>query len=165
MQESLTQLQRSRMPSMSSDDENSSRAFTSSADKRQFERNDMEESDQSDDAVGEEVEITEGGWICRVERFQKHVDTTGRIHLHHARKEHSSPGWNQGMADTRTAERLKPGQVEKKVQQSIISCINHSSKSRKKGFIESETYIEIKSPLILDYLWQNTSYDQQVRYL
>ena len=160
--EDFTQPYRSRMPSTSSDDEISSRAFTSSAEKMQVERNDIQESYQSDDALGEGVEITEGGWICRVERFQKHVDSRGRIHLRHPRKEHSSPVRNQDLAAARKPEGLDPGQVEKSVQQSIISCVHHTAKSKKKDFIESETYIEIKSPLILEFLRNNTSYEQQV---
>ena len=165
MQESLTQPRRSRMPSMSSDDEIvvsrrvPTEAFRSSAEKTQVEWKDIQESHQSDDVLGEDVEITEGGWICRVERFQKHVDSRGRVHF---RKEYSSPGWDQDMADARKPEKLNPDQVEKNVQQSIISCIYHTTRRRDKGFTEPETYIEIKSPLILEVLRKNTSHGQQV---
>lgn len=160
---------RSRMPSTSSDEYIPVRhrvtieASTSSAEGEQVEWEDFEESHQNDDALGEDVEITEGGWICRVERFEKHVDSRGRVHLRHPREEPSLPVWDQGMADARKPERPNPGQVEKNVQQSIISCVHQTTRPKKKGLIESETYIEIKSPLILEVLRKNTSYEQQVR--
>ena len=155
LQIQIPQPRRAGMPSMSSDDE----SITWSAERVQVE---LEESDQSDDALGEDVEITEGGWICRVERFQKKVDSLGRIHLFRLRKEHSSPVWDQDTGDARKPEGLNQDQVEKNVQQSIISCIYHTTRSRDKDLIEPETFIEIKSPLILEVLRKNTSYGQQV---
>ena len=164
IQESLSQPRRSRMASMTFDDEieirspASSVSSTSSAERMQVEWKDIQESDQSDDAPGEDVEITEGGWICRVERFQKLVDSRGKIHL---RKKRSSPIWDPKLAYARKPEGSDPDQVEKNIQRSIISCVHYTSK-RHAGFIESETYIEIKSPLILEVLRKNTSYGQQV---
>ena len=162
MQEPFMRPRRSRMPSMSSDDESGVRhrvlteASTSSEESMQVEGENSQESDQSDDALEKDVEITEGGWICRVERFQKHVDSKGRIRFRHPRKD---------MADARKPERLNKDQVEKNVQRSIISCICHTTRRRHRrhqDYIESETYIEIKSPLILEVLREYTSYGQQV---
>ena len=168
MQEPFMRPRCSRMPSMSSDDDFGVRhlfpteASRFSEESMQVEGEDSQEGDQSDDALGEDVEITEGGWICRVERLQKYLGSRGRIHFRHLRKEHSSPVWDQDMADARKPERLNKDKVEKNFQQSIISCIYHTTTSRHGEFIEPETYIVIKSPLLLEVLRKNTSYGQEV---
>ena len=159
-QESLTQPRHSRMMSMSSDAEIKyhhpvpTEASTSAAERTQAELKYIQESDNSDDALGEDVEITEGGWICRVEQFEKHVDSEGHVHFRHPRKEHR--------ADAREPEILNQDQKEKNVQRSIISCISHTTRDQFKVYIERENYIEIKSPLILEILRRQTSYGQQV---
>ena len=169
MQVSLTQpRRRPRIPSMSSDDEivlchpDPTEASTSAAERTQVEGRYIQESDHSDDALGEDVEITEGGWICRVQRFEKRVDSRGGIHFRRPRKEHTSPVLDQDMADAREPERLIQDQKEKNVQRSIISCISHTTSDQDEEYIEPETYIEIKSPLILEVLRRQTSYGQQV---
>ena len=170
MQEPFTRPRRSRMSSMSFDDEFVDRhrvpieASTSSEDSTQVEGEDSQESDQNDDALGKDVEITEGGWICRVERFQMYLSSRGRIRFRHLRPEHSSPIRNQDMADPRKPETLDQDKVEKKIQQSIISCIYHTDTIRDghEAFTVSGTDIEIKSPLILEILRENTSHGQEV---
>ena len=160
MQESLMQPRRPEIPSMSSDNDIMlhhpvpTEASTSAAERTQVKEDYIPESDHSDDALGEDVEITEGGWICRVEQFEKRVDYEGRTHFRHVRKDH--------MADARELERLNQDQKEKNVQRSIISCISHTTRPQGKVHIETETYIEIKSPLILEVLRRQTSYGQQV---
>ena len=146
------------LSSISSDEE----ASTYFTEKEQVEWEDIPEAYQNDDACEEGVEITEGGWICRVEHFRKRVDRRGHVHLRQLRKERSSRAWDQDMADAHKPDGLKPEQMEKNVGQSIISCIHHTTRSRHRGFFESETYIEIESPLILEVLRKNTSYEQQV---
>ena len=168
MQEPFTRPR--RLPSMSFDDEFVDRhrvpieASTSSEESMQVEGEDSQESDQNDDALGKDVEITEGGWICRVERSQKYVGSRGRIHFRHLRPEHSSPIRDQDMEDAHKPERLDQDKVEKKIQQSIISCIYHTTTFRDghEAFTASGTYIEIKSPLILEILRENTSHGQEV---
>ena len=155
-------------PSMSSDEDivigrpvpiKASAYFTEG---EQVEWEDIPEGYQNDDACEEGVEVTEGGWICRVEHFQKRVDSRGHVHLRRLRKEHSSPAWDQDGAEAHKSDGLDLDQVEIKVQQSIIWCIHHTTKLKHEEFIESETCIEIKSPLILEVLRENPSYEQQV---
>ena len=114
------------------------------------------ESDLDVDAFAENVEITEGGWICRVERFEKHVDSRGRITYHHPPKRSSPPPVNHDLRDARNAETLEPDETESDVPQSIIAYFHHAAKSSSR--FEPEIYIEIKSPLILEVLRQNESH-------
>lgn len=116
------------------------------------------ESDLNDDASLENVEITEGGWICRVERFEKHVDSHGHITYHHAPKESSPPLVNRDLRDAPNAETLEPDPTESDSLQSIISYFHHTVKSITGSLIEPEIYIEIKSPLIIEVLRQAKSY-------
>ena len=42
-----------------------------------------EESDQlNENTIANDVEVTEGGWVCRVDRFEKLVDSAGRTHYY-----------------------------------------------------------------------------------
>lgn len=123
---------------------------------------DSQESDQDDDALAEDVEITEGGWICRVERFEKHVDSVGRVHYRRPRKENSSPVVDQDVTDAQKPVILDQGETSHYVQQSIISYFSHPAKTDFKDLIDPDMYIEIKSPLILEVLRENTSYGQGV---
>lgn len=122
---------------------------------------DSQESDQDDNALAEDVEITEGGWICRVERFEKHVDSEGRVHYRRPRKENSSPVVDQDVTDAQKPVTLDQGEKDNYVQQSIISYFSHSTKTDSKDLIDPDMYIEIKSPLILEVLRENTSYGQE----
>ena len=125
-----------------------------------------EESDQSndsdDDPLAADIEITEGGWICQVERFEKYVDYEGRISYRHPQVKRSSPLVNQDLTDARKAETREQGEKQLTVQQSIISYVRHTAKIRHRDYIEPEVFIEIKSPLILDVLRKNTGYEQHV---
>ena len=116
------------------------------------------ESDLDDDASAENFEVTEGGWICRVERFEKHVDSQGSITYRHPPKETTPPPMKQDLIDARYAESLEPDEIERDAKQSIISYFHHAAKSSSGDFIEPEIWIEIKSPLILEVLRQNKSY-------
>ena len=120
------------------------------------------ESDQDDDALAEDAEITEGGWICRVERFGnvKNVDSRGRIYHRRRQKEKTSPAGHQ---DSTNAP--KPKKRDHDVPQSIISYFQrtpHRVSRTRRGRIQLEIYIEIKSPLILEVLRQNATYGLEV---
>ena len=116
------------------------------------------ESNPYDDAAAENVEITEGGWICRVERFEKHVDSRGHTTYCRPPKESSPPLVNQDLKDARNAETLETDESENDVPQAIIIYIHHVAKSKSGDLIEPEIYIEVKSPLILEVLRQSKSY-------
>ena len=102
-----------------------------------------------DDTLTEDVEITAGGWVCRVERFEKFVDSSGRIRYYRQRKESPSP-------------LAKKDKTKESIQQSIISYFHHTTKTRTEDLIDPDIYIQIKSPLILEVLRKNTSYGHQV---
>ena len=111
------------------------------------------EINTDDDALAEDIEITEGGWICRVERFEKHVDSQRRIIYRHPPKKSSAPPANQDFKDARKAETLEQGKIKKDVQQSIILYIRHIPKtSSRRDLIEPEVFIKINSPLIREVL-------------
>ena len=116
------------------------------------------ESDLDDNTSAENFEITEGGWICRVERFEKHVDSQGYVTYHHPRKETSPPPVSQDSSDIQYAEAVEPDEIERDVKQSIISYFHHAAKATSGDLIEHEIWIEIKSPLILEVLRRNKSY-------
>ena len=118
-------------------------------------------TDHSDDALPEEVEITEGGWVCQVERFEKRVDSRGRIRYCHPREEKSSPIANQDLIDPEKPQILGKNKAEKAFQQSIISYFSHTIQDFR-DLIDPDIYIEIKSPLILEVLRKNASYGQKV---
>ena len=115
-----------------------------------------------DDTLTEDVEITPGGWICRVERFEKLVDSSGRTHYQRQRKKSPSPLVDQDLAEAKKPEKKKKYKLERNVKQSIIDYIHHISKTDSKDLIDPDIYIEIKSPLILKVLRENTSYGHQV---
>ena len=116
------------------------------------------ESGSTDDASVESAEITEGGWICRVERFEKHVNSRGHITVRHPHKRSSRPLVNRELRNTQNTETLQRHETERRVPGSIISYIHHAVKSRPRDHIEPEIYIEIHSPLIIEVLRQNNSY-------
>lgn len=99
---------------------------------------DSQESDQDDDALAEDVEITEGGWICRVERFEKHADSVGRVHYRRPRKENRSPVVDQDLTDAQKPVTLDQGEKDNYVQQSIISYFSHATKIDSKGLIDPD---------------------------
>ena len=118
-------------------------------------------TDHSDEALPEEVEITEGGWVCQVERFVKRIDSRGRIRYCHDREEKSSPIANQDLIDPKKPQILGKNKAEKAFQQSIISCFSHTRMDFG-DLTDPAIYIEIKSPLILEVLRKNARYDQKV---
>ena len=119
-------------------------------------------SQPSDDAIPENVEITEGGWVCQVERFDKRVDSRGRIRYRHPRKERSSLLTNQDSTDPQEPQISSQNKAEKTCRQSIISYFSHTTKTDPNDLIDPDIYIEIKSPLILEILRGNSSYTQKV---
>ena len=115
-----------------------------------------------DDTLTEDVEITPGGWVCRVERFEKFVDSSGRIRYHRQRKESPSPLVDQDLAEAKKPRKSKKDKTKENIQQSIISYFQHTTKTNSEDLIDQEVNIQIKSPLILKVLRKNTSYGHQV---
>lgn len=115
-----------------------------------------------DDTLTEDVELTPGGWICRVERFEKIVDSSGRIRYNHQRKESPSPVMDQDLAEAKKPEKSKKDKPKKIVEQSIISYFHQTTKTNSNDLIDPDVYIQVKSPLILEVLRKNTSYGHQV---
>ena len=130
-------------------------------------RDSFEEPQESyqddDDVLAGDITITEGGWICRVERFEKYVDSRGRIHYQRPPKETTLPFLDQDLAGSQEPQILQEDEAKKEVQQSIISYVHYTTKANSRGLVEREAYIEIKSPLILEVLRENANYDQAVR--
>ena len=115
-----------------------------------------------DDTLTEDVEITPGGWICRVERFEKYVDSSGRIRYHRQRKESPSPLVDQDLAEAKRPGKSKKDKTKENIRQSIISYFYHTTKNTPEDLIDLDIYIQIKSPLILKVLRKNMSYGHQV---
>ena len=120
------------------------------------------ESGQEDDTLAEDAEITEGGWICRVERFGnvKNVDSRGQIYRHRPRKGKTSPHVHQDLTNV-----PKPEKREHDVTRSIISyfqCTRHRVSRLDRYPLGLEIYIEIKSPLILEVLRRNATFGLEV---
>ena len=114
------------------------------------------------DTPTEDVEVTPGGWVCRVERFEKFVDSSGRIIYHRQRNESPSPLVDQDLAEAKNPRKSKKDKTKKNIQQSIISYFHHTTKTNSEDLIDPDVYIQIKSPLILKVLRKNTSYGHQV---
>ena len=130
-------------------------------------QNDCEEPQESyqddEDVLADDITITEGGWICRVERFEKHVDSRGQVHYKRPPKETVSSFSNRDLASSQELQNLQENKVKKKVQQSVISYVYFTTRASSSGLFEPEASITIKSPLILENLRENASYDQEVR--
>ena len=119
-----------------------------------------------DDPIAEDIEITEGGWICRVEEYEKEVDDDGAIRYSHPRphkRRESSPA----VHDSRDSQEPLIPQVNQarpanQVPKSIITHYHQLMKPQKNALITHENYIEIESPLILGILREKPNYDQEV---
>lgn len=123
----------------------------------------QESSQDDDDALGDDITVTKGGWICRVERFEKHVDSRGRVHLRRPPKDTTLPFPNQDLSSSQEPQNLQEHKRKKKVQQSIISYVYNTTKARSSGLVEREAWITIKSPLILEVLREIANHDPEVR--
>ena len=130
-------------------------------------QDDYEEPQESyqddDDVLADDITITEGGWICRVERFEKHVDSSGRVHYQRPPKETVLSFPNQDLASSQEPQNLHENKEKKEIQQSIISYVYHTTEADPNGLIECEAFITIKSPLILEVMRENANYSQEVR--
>ena len=140
----------------------SNSSYTSDSSESSQDDDGFAESDQDDDAPAEDAEITEGGWICRVERLGnvKSVDSRGRIYHRRRQKEKTSSRVHQDSTDA-----PKPKKRDHDATQSIISYFQrtpHRVSRRLSGRIELEIYVEIKSPLILEVLRRNATYGLEV---
>lgn len=161
---SVTVRRSTRLP-VDSETETSQTSQTShSSESSKDDDQDPQQSVSDDDEVAEDVEITEGGWICRVARFEKHVDSRGRVHhvKDSRRKESSAPVANQDVTDGQKPAKSDGDETKNRVKQSIIRFFRHATKTNSKKLIHPEMYIEIKSPLILEVLRRNMSYEKEV---
>lgn len=151
-----------RLPLDSPDTDDSAPIIPRRAEVRSYK---SRESYQDDDSsLADDITITEGGWICRVERFEKHVDSRGHIHYLRPPKKTTLPFLNQDSAGSQEPQNLHQDKVKKGAQQSIISYVHYNTEAGPSGLVELEAYIEIKSPLILQVLRENANYhDHEVR--
>ena len=130
-----------------------------------------------------DIEVTEGGWICRVERIEKRVDSAGRSHYYHEENQAdlldrflevdpaSGPHFTS-LTQHPNRVRMQEGKVQddkvqeekvqKDVRRSIILHYYYITKNRG-GLVEPGAYIEIRSPLILKFLRENAKFDEEVR--
>ena len=119
--------------------------------------------DSSDkDNITSDVEITEGGWICRVERFEKYFDSHSRTDLRHGRAKEPLPYMNQAVPNPSEQRYSKNDGGKKNPRQSIICYYRHIPKARE-GIVQPYEYITINSPLILEVLRANAKFGQEVR--
>ena len=119
-----------------------------------------------DDALAKGIEITEGGWICKVEQFED-VVSRGDPRYRHLRP-HKKRSSSQEPNEAGPA---------KQVLQSIIIHYHHPTIRHETDVFDDrgrsvsqtsrfpENYLEIKSPLILDVLRAKATYDQEVCYM
>ena len=115
----------------------------------------------SDDILPDDVEITEGGWICYVEEFEKDVNSSGGNQFRHARKRDASAFTNWRSSDSPTQNAFDSDQLGKNVAKSVISFFHYFFRKNSRGDDPwLEAYIKIKSPLILKVLCENVKYDK-----
>ena len=115
--------------------------------------------DSSDeDEFTNDVEITEGGWICRVKRFEKYVDSYGRTHLYRGHVKDPTPHIDQTV-QTPSEQQYSKSDGGKK---SILYYYRHTPKARR-GIVEPDEHITINSPLILEVLRSKATFGREVR--
>ena len=109
--------------------------------------------DEDDNNFPESQIPTSREWICQVERLEKQVDSRGRSHYYPARKLKDSSTRkeaSEGVQKTPASTHNKP--QDKKKGSIIAHVYNPGSRSHASAFLEPESYINIRSPLILKVL-------------
>ncbi|KAL8827249.1 MAG: hypothetical protein Q9191_003302 [Dirinaria sp. TL-2023a] len=137
------------MIDVTSDDSNSSLASSKAQ---------SQETLQSDEA--DDVETTEGGWICRVQRLEKRLDSHGRTRYHRLREKTRLPHLNEDIPSPLNQQSSEEDGEQQSRRLSIISYVYDITDSYK-GRVETEIYIEIRSPLILGVLRENAKFYQE----
>ncbi|KAL9632751.1 MAG: hypothetical protein Q9164_005124 [Protoblastenia rupestris] len=92
-------------------------------------------------------------WICQVERFEKQVDSRGRSQYYPARKPKDSSSRKEApevLQKTQTSTHNKPQDQEKGAV--IAHIYDPGTRNHASSFLEPESYIDIRSPLILEVL-------------
>jgi len=126
----------------------------------------------NESTIGNDTEITEGGWICRVERIEKHDDFNRRNYYYRegkqikVEKDESQEDlvveerrWLEDEIQTMKRQKHK---VQKDVRRSIIAYYYYITKKRG-SFFDLEAYIKIRSPLIMKVLRENAKLNREVR--
>ena len=110
----------------------------------------LEKAGNEDVAIEDDVEVTEGGWMCQTQRYEKFVGSKGReIVLKRMSKKEQLARRSTNLKDIPKLD----NQDEKPLRQkSVMSYIHHSPRSRRRKFIELERYIIIRSPLVIKVL-------------
>ena len=97
------------------------------------------ESDLSEDEPPENVEITEGGWACYVERYIKGIGPSGRRRYRHAGKHKTF-----ALPPPPPSPPSSSSQQDKNKVKPVIQYFHHVNRKSD----EVESYLKIRSPAI-----------------
>ena len=103
-----------------------------------------------DVALEDNVEVTEGGWMCQVQRYEKFVGSTGRNTV----LKRISNEERLRRRSTNLEEPQKSDDQDEKsfTQKSVMSYVHYTPRTRRARYLELEIYIIISSPLLLQVL-------------
>ncbi len=127
----------------------------------------------NESTIANDTEITEGGWICRVERIEMQDDFSRRNYYIRREGKQIKVEKDESQEDLVVEERrwledeiqTMKGQkhkVQKDVRRSIIAYYYYITKKRG-SFFDLEAYIKIRSPLIMKVLRENAKLNREVR--
>lgn len=129
-----------------------------------YDGTDGETDDESDkESILEETKTSSNEWICQVERLEKSVDSRGKEHFRAVRQSHHTISLEKQPEILQEAQASTNEETHYEKKGPIITHVyNPGIRHRRSGVLEPESYIDIRSPMIMKVLRQLANHTVQV---